>query len=173
MRPIRIVPVNGADARLLTPVAAALARELRTQCTISTRALEPAFAYHPERNQYHSTAILEHLAHTTTRDDTLVAITALDLYIPILTFVFGEAQLGGTCAVVSYHRLTQEFYGLPPDPELLQRRLITESLHEAAHTLGLTHCDDYECAMSPTHAIEWLDLKTPRLCAACRAAAGL
>ena len=41
---------------------------------------------------------------------------SLDLYIPILTFVFGEAQIGGASAIVSYHRLRQEFYGLPARP---------------------------------------------------------
>ena len=59
-------------------------------------------------------------AHVAPEAWRLLGITSLDLYIPILTFVFGEAQVGGECAVVSAHRLTQEFYGLPPDPDLLR-----------------------------------------------------
>ena len=66
----------------------------------------------------------------------LLGITQLDLYIPILTFVFGEAQLGGASAVVSYHRLQQEFYGLPQDRDLLANRLLIESVHELGHTLA-------------------------------------
>ena len=31
----------------------------------------------------------------------LLGVTAVDLYIPILTFVFGEAQIGGPCGLVS------------------------------------------------------------------------
>jgi archaemetzincin len=92
----------------------------------------------------------------------------VDLYIPILTFVFGEAQVGGPCAVVSLHRLRQEFYGLPEDREILRYRLVKEAVHEIGHTLDLTHCDDYRCAMAPSHAVEWIDLKDSALCASCQ-----
>ena len=70
---------------------------------------------------------------------------------------------------VSYHRLRQEFYGLPPDANLLRERLIKEALHETGHTLALTHCEDYECVMAPSHAIEWLDLKESAFCPECAA----
>jgi hypothetical protein len=56
-----------------------------------------------------------------------------DLYTPILTFVFGEAQISGSSAIVSCHRLTQEFYGLAPDLDLLANRLLIESVHERSH----------------------------------------
>jgi archaemetzincin len=99
----------------------------------------------------------------------VLGLTAVDLYIPILTFVFGEAQMGGPCALVSLHRLRQDFYGLPPDPEVLSERLLKESIHEIGHTLNLVHCEDYDCVMSPSHAVEWIDLKQSRLCENCRA----
>ena len=98
----------------------------------------------------------------------VLGVTGVDLYIPILTFVFGEAQMGGPCAVVSFHRLMQEFYGLPADPAVLIDRLIKESVHEVGHTLDLTHCDDYSCAMAPSHAVEWIDLKGQALCGSCQ-----
>jgi Peptidase family M54 len=103
----------------------------------------------------------------------LLGVTALDLYIPTLTFVFGEAQLAGPCAVVSTYRLRQEFYGLAPDPHLLGERLLKEAVHELGHTLNLRHCDDYRCAMAPSHAVEWIDLKTARFCPACQAQASV
>ena len=101
----------------------------------------------------------------------LLGVAAVDLYIPILTFVFGEAQMGGPCAVVSAHRLRQEFYGLQPDPELFRQRIIKEAVHEVGHTLNLTHCEDYRCVMASSHAVEWIDIKEGTLCAACRAVA--
>jgi archaemetzincin len=97
----------------------------------------------------------------------MLGLTAVDLYIPILTFVFGEAQMGGPCAVVSAHRLRQEFYGLHPDPTVFLERLLKESVHEIGHTLDLTHCEDYRCAMAPSHAVEWIDLKEGALCPSC------
>jgi len=99
----------------------------------------------------------------------LLAVTDADLYIPILTFVFGEAQLGGKCALVSTHRLRQEFYGLPPDRDLLMERLLKESVHELGHTVELTHCDDYRCVMAASHAVEWIDLKDSTFCPECEA----
>ena len=170
MKPIRVVACGAPAAPMLSAAARALEHELRARVTIADQKIDAAFAHHPERNQYHSTAIIDHLARTRNGNEreTIVAVTDVDLYIPILTFVFGEAQLGGTIAVVSYHRLTQEFYGLPPDPVLLEERLMKEAVHEAGHTLGLTHCDDYQCVMAATHAVEWLDLKSSAFCADCR-----
>jgi archaemetzincin len=169
MKPIRVVPCGQPATPLLGAVTNALSRALRAPAIIAEQRVDPAFAHHPERNQYHSTAIIEHLARLNgSHEELLVGVTELDLYIPILTFVFGEAQLGGTIAVVSYHRLTQEFYGLPSDPALLTERLVKEAIHEVGHTTGLTHCDDYECVMAATHAVEWLDLKGAAFCGECR-----
>jgi archaemetzincin len=101
----------------------------------------------------------------------VLGVTEHDLYIPILTFVFGEAQLEARGALVSLHRLRQEFYGLPADSQLLAQRLLKESIHELGHTLGLRHCADYQCAMSPAHAVERIDVKLAEFCAACAGAA--
>jgi archaemetzincin len=170
MRGIEVVGCGAPAAPLLSAVAAALSAELRVPARVAEGTVDIAFARHPERNQYHSTAIIEHLASNGVRPQfkLIVAVTDLDLYIPILTFVFGEAQLGGTVAVVSYHRLAQEFYGLPRDSVLLRERLVKEAIHEAGHTAGLTHCDDYECVMAASHAVEWLDLKSSSFCADCQ-----
>lgn len=167
MKPVRLVPIGSVDRTLLDAAAAALARELRTSCRIGRETIDPSFAHHPERNQYHSTELLGKLS-TRANGDLVVGVTAVDLYIPILTFVFGEAHLGGTSAVVSYHRLAQELYGLPPDRELLTLRLMKEAVHEAGHVLGLIHCDDYECVMAASHSVEWLDLKGVAFCNECR-----
>lgn len=173
MRPIRLLPVGVVAPPLLPLVRKALSREFRTPCFVGDHVFDPAFAHHPERNQYHSTAILEQLARGHGGGELVVGVTSVDLYIPILTFVFGEAELGGATAVVSYHRLGQGFYGLPPDDALLAQRLVKTAIHETGHTLGLTHCDDYECVMAASHAVEWLDVKGEHFCIDCRALAGL
>ena len=106
------------------------------------------------------------------QDWRLLAITDVDLYIPILQYVFGEAQLGGPCALVSSHRLRQEFYGLSGDEDVLIQRLLKECIHELGHTLGLRHCEDYGCAMASAHAVEWIDLREQFLCDVCEARVG-
>lgn len=169
MKRIRLLPVGDFDRGLAERLAAPLAREFAVAWEIAPQALDPEVAYHPERQQYHSTELLVSMQ---SRLDAsvwrMIAVADVDLYIPILTFVFGEAQLKGPCSVVSTHRLRQEFYGLPPDQAALEQRLLKESVHELGHTLGLTHCDDHQCAMAASHAVEWIDLKTPNLCSVCR-----
>jgi archaemetzincin len=103
----------------------------------------------------------------------VLAVSGEDLFIPILTYVFGEAQLGGEFAVVSYHRLQPERYGLAADRNLLLDRLFKESLHELGHTYGLVHCQDQDCVMRTSTYAEDIDLKGGSFCRRCQAALGL
>ena len=91
------------------------------------------------------------------------------MYIPVLTFVFGEARLNGRCAVVSSYRLDNKFYGLPDNPALLQERLLKEAIHELGHTYGLLHCHNPECVMKSSTYVEEIDFKSSRFCDKCRA----
>jgi len=142
MKLLQLLPVGNIDAALIEGLAPAMTEAFRAPCEIVTRALDPVFALHIERQQYHSSEIVKRMQDWVSQDTwRILGVTAVDLYVPILTFVFGEAQMGGPCAVVSAHRLRQEFYGLPGDRDLLQQRLIKEAVHEVGHTLQLTHCD--------------------------------
>ena len=168
VKKLQLLPVGNVDARLLEWLRQELYEKFRVPTEVLGPAIDPSFARHAERQQYHSSEILarmqKYINGNTWR---LVGITELDLYIPILTFVFGEAQLGGTAALVSYHRLRQEFYGLPPDADVLANRLLIEAVHELGHTLSLTHCHDYRCAMAAAHAVEWIDIKDSGFCEDC------
>ncbi len=172
MKRLQLLPIGTVDAELLEWLGQALHDKFRVPAEILLPALDPAFALHVERQQYHSSEILaamQRYIHSNTWR--LLGVTQLDLYIPILTFVFGEAQMGGASAIVSYHRLQQQFYGLPQDMDLLANRLLIESVHELGHTLRLTHCHDYQCAMAPAHAVEWIDIKDSGFCQDCLARA--
>ena len=121
-----------------------------------------------ERNQYSSSAIIERLEEDLPpAASRVLAVTGLDLYIPVLTFVFGEARLNGRCAVVSSYRLDNKFYGLPDNPALLQERLLKESIHELGHTFGLFHCHNPDCVMKSSTYVEEIDFKTSRFCDKC------
>jgi len=166
---LQLLPIGKLDGGLLRHLAAPLADAFGVPCEVLSSNIDPQFAFHSERQQYHSSELLAHLQGLCTADSwRILGVTAVDLYIPILTFVFGEAQIGGPCAIVSLHRLTQEFYGLPGDRDVLHRRLLKEAVHELGHTVNLTHCDDYRCAMAPSHAVEWIDLKESELCETCQ-----
>jgi len=172
MKLIHLLPIGNVEDGLLRDLRPVVEETFRVSCKVLPERLDPQFAFHGERRQYHSSEILFRMQSFFTDDSwRMLGVAAVDLYIPILTFVFGEAQMGGPCALVSAHRLHQELYGLPADPELFRQRVIKEAVHELGHTLSLTHCEDYRCAMAPSHAVEWIDLKEKALCDACRAVA--
>jgi archaemetzincin len=121
------------------------------------------------RNQHYSTRILKELLGEVPPDALkLLGVTEKDLCIPILTYVFGEAQLGGTVAVVSFARLRQEFHGLAPDRPLFLERTRKECLHELGHTYGLIHCKSRECVMSLSNTVFDVDGKGRDFCRYCR-----
>jgi archaemetzincin len=170
MKVLQLLAIGDLDGGLLMELGPMLADIFRVPCAVLPFCLDPEFAFHGERQQYHSSEILHRMqCHVDAESWRVLGVTGMDLYIPILTFVFGEAQMGGPCAVVSANRLRQEFYGLPADNNTLRERLLKEAVHEIGHTLDLTHCQDYRCAMAPSHAVEWIDLKESSLCPACHA----
>ncbi len=152
---------------ILGGLALRMAQIFRMECRVRPERPEVAFARDRHRNQYHSTAILQAMQPLVEPGARLLAVTSLDLFVPVLTFVFGEAQLTGSCAVVSLHRLREEFYGLPTREELMRERLVKEAVHELGHTFGLRHCDDWQCVMTSSHAVERLDVKTADFCFSC------
>ncbi len=172
MKPIHLIPLVGGNGALgfdrLEHLAATLARTFRTPCRIRPDMVDISFSFDDRRQQYHSTAILQRMERAADPDARVLGVTSADLYVPVLTFVFGEAQLDGNCAVVSSARLADEFYGLPPNEALLRERLVKEAAHELGHTFGLRHCPDWRCVMTSSHAVERLDIKGAEFCKACR-----
>lgn len=169
MKDVVLVLDGDIDAAVLGAVEVALA-------TVAPQspARRPGFpATAPARlastPQYNSAGILVALAAAAPADAVTLGVTEKDLCLPMLSFVFGHAQLGGRVAVVSLARLRQEFYGLPPDAGLLQERAAKEALHEVGHACGLVHCTDSTCAMSLSTGVEQVDAKQAMYCGSCRA----
>ncbi len=128
----------------------------------------PEFAFDEERRQYSSEKILRSLLKEV-RSDTvkLLGVTPVDMFIPMLSFVFGQAQLHGKVAAISLARLRQEFYGLEPNRGVFLHRTAKEAIHELGHTWGLTHCRDRSCPMALATNLQQLDRKTDELCTSC------
>ncbi len=173
IRSIRVQPVGeGVAVETLDELAADLALLLGASCHVAPAPMDAAFALDPERLQLHATSVLKSLAETASggEGERILGVAERDLFVPVLTFVFGEAQLGGCAGLISLHRLREEFYGLPPDAALFRQRVAKEGMHELGHTLGLRHCSNWWCVMASAHAVEKLDLKSREFCAACERA---
>ncbi|RMG51088.1 MAG: hypothetical protein D6723_11225 [Acidobacteria bacterium] len=170
MTPVRIdiVPVGRIAAAVVEYLQLVLPETLNLPCRLRHATIDIRRAYDDRRRQYRSREILTQLADLDEADEVkILGVTDVDLFIPVLTFVFGEAQLGGRAAVVSVHRLRQEFYGLPPDEKLFLERCEKEALHELGHTFGLVHCRRLGCVMHFSNSIAEVDLKSSTFCPSC------
>ncbi|MGE5233796.1 MAG: archemetzincin [Acidobacteriota bacterium] len=158
----------GSAARLVAEASAHLAVPCRL---LTTPRLVSATI--PGRDQIDADRLLlEVEALAQPAGPALVAVTSRDVAIPIFTFVFGRARVGGRAAVVSLARLQPEFYGLPADPGLALRRAVAEVLHELGHVGGLGHCNDYQCLMHFSNSVEAVDQRGLEYCRECRRALG-
>ena len=141
-----------------------LERAFGVSSALWRNAERPGDAYDPHRKQWSSTRILAWLARAAP-EGRVLGVTDVDLFIPILTYVFGEAQVGGRAAVVSTRRLGEP--GLP-DARIVVDRLATESVHEVGHLFGLLHCSTAGCAMGRAAGVRDVDAKRAEICPACR-----
>ena len=165
---IRLVPfMLGAHEALVGPVVACLERTFGERVEVRDPGFDPAVALDERRGQYDSRRFLRLLLDDAHDAPRVLGMTGVDLFIPVLTFVFGEAQLGGRAAVVSTFRLRSEPYGIVSPPERLLERAMKEALHELGHTHGLVHCDVADCVMRSSTYVEDIDAKPARFCVDC------
>ena len=130
----------------------------------------PEEAYSKTRQQYRSDVILRVIrgfSETHNTFDRTLGIVDVDLFVPRLNFVFGEAEYPGRAAVISLWRLRPEFYGKTSDNQVLVERATKEAVHELGHTLGLKHCANTFCAMYFSNSIFETDRKQSLFCNRC------
>lgn len=169
MSELYLIPIfmSGKDP-LISELGHRLTQTFPLQARIREPWFDPQLTYDASRGQYNSNMLLGQLLSDPSEDAMrILGVTSVDLFIPVLTYVFGEAQLGGPAAVVSTNRLRSEKYGLPPDPETLMSRLEKEAVHELGHTFGLIHCSEPVCVMHASTYVEEIDPKEASFCAAC------
>lgn len=169
MKPIRIVPLGRTERTVIETLRDGLASRLKMRVEIAGCPFDLETVFDPSRIQYNSSRIIQGLEESRCGGEggRVLGVAAEDLYIPILTYVFGEAQLGGDYGVVSYHRLRNARYGLPPNPELEEERLLKEALHELGHNFGLTHCHTQDCVMRASTTVDDIDIKGGFYCPEC------
>ncbi len=136
--------------------------------------LEISEFFDPARKQYDGNKLLKEIEiRFASENDKTLGLFNVDLFIPILTFIFGQAFLNGRCGIASAYRLANERYGLKPDETVFTDRLRKEIIHELGHTFGLYHCINPTCVMRSSTYVEDIDEKDWKFCAKCRKELGV
>ena len=165
---ILISPIGELDSDLIEAIAEEIERVFGYKTEIGSILEDLSFALDQNRQQYNSTLILDQLAAKIPANAVkLIAIAQVDLFIPILTHVYGEAQLGGAVCVVSTFRLNEG----PSGVNILKKyndRIVKEAIHELGHTFNLRHCPEQTCIMHYCRNEEDVDRKSDQLCRYCK-----
>lgn len=165
---IYVVPIELDDHTCLEKLESFVFDTFHLKTKIEEMKIDLGAAFDRNRIQHNSSLILQQLIMRPPRDaEKVLGVLDVDLFIPILTFVFGEAQLQGIGAVVSTHRLHNQFYGLPENREVTTYRLLKEAVHELGHTFGLIHCLQPRCVMNSSTYVENIDQKPAEFCSSC------
>ena len=151
---------------LMEQVRAELERAYGASAVLWETPLRPRDTWDAGRRQHASGKLLAWLIGAGPPAGKVLGLTDQDLFIPILTYVFGEAQLGGRVAVASTARLREdlELHG----ERRFVERVVKEAVHEVGHTHGLVHCHVPRCVMSRAAGVRDVDEKSVELCPRCR-----
>ena len=163
-----MVPLGRVSATAAAVVAANLQALLGLNTLVVRPWPEPSPCLVPTRGQYDASLILRELAPEGESGALRLGLINHDLCLSFLTFVFGEAQLGGRAAVVSLHRLQDLDDGSRAPQALFLGRLAKVGLHETAHVLDLPHCRAPGCLMRFSGGLAELDRLGLEFCPACQ-----
>lgn len=167
-RSVGVVEIGHLGSLSVRIVAANLQAILGVPVDVLASVEVPRDAFRPHRHQYDAAAILQFLDRLEyPHHPRLLGLTSVDLCIPILTHVFGEAQLGGRVAVASSYRLRHHPDGTTAPVERYYERLAKVALHEMGHTLSAYHCDHPRCLMRYCPKVQQLDALHLSFCGDC------
>jgi archaemetzincin len=156
-----LIPMGKVDMTAVSVVAANIQAILGLNTRILPVQPEPEHAYLARRGQYDGGKIINELAAASDGSRFRLAVVSVDIFTPILTFVFGESQLGGKAAVVSLFRTKTK------SRDKSYNRAAKIAIHEIGHLLGIVHCRTPDCIMGFSNNLEKLDTLPMRFCEAC------
>jgi len=146
---ILLITHGNFEKDFLEKIAREIINEYNFPVLIDESRMDLSEFYDPMRRQYDGNKILRELdSITTSTSIKKVGLFRIDLFIPILTYIFGQATLNGGTGIASLYRLRNEQYGMKKDEELLFDRFRKVIIHELGHTFGLIHCHIPTCVMS-------------------------
>ncbi len=153
----------------LEKIAADVEREYFHPVCIEESHVDISKFYDPMRRQYDGNKLLIEIDSMSSSEIVKkVGLFRVDLFIPILTYIFGQAAFKGNTGIASLYRLRNEQYGMKKDETLLLNRFTKVVIHELGHTFGLIHCHNPVCVMRSSTYVEDIDQKSQHLCIKCR-----
>ena len=165
---ITLVPINDVEEGLLESLRVSLEEVFSQKTRIVDKIQLPKESWHRDRGQYLASSILAVLSPPSLSTDRILGVADVDLFAKGLNFVFGQADVLGRRAVISLHRLRQEFYRLPYDEDIFRQRALKEAVHELGHTYGLGHCPNPTCIMHFSNTLSDTDFKSWKFCDVCQ-----
>ncbi|WP_299578815.1 archaemetzincin family Zn-dependent metalloprotease [uncultured Sunxiuqinia sp.] len=166
---ITLISFGYFEKRFLGEIMYDVEREFRIPVIVREGYLDLSLYFDPARRQYNGNRLLQDINQQFASDETkTLAVFNVDLYIPILTFIFGQAFLNGRCGIASAYRLRNERYGIAPNEPVFVDRLRKEVIHELGHAFGLIHCLTPTCVMRSSTYVEDIDQKGWSFCPKCR-----
>lgn len=170
MQHINLISFGPFEADFMNSIAESVRQEFMLDVVIREGHLDLSEFFDPNRRQYDGNDLIRQVDLKFSGDSLKTfGLFSVDLFIPILTYIFGQAFLGGHTGIASVFRLNNERYGLPPDRSLLLNRCVKEVVHELGHTFGLIHCHVPLCVMTSSTYVEDIDQKDASFCPHCRA----
>jgi archaemetzincin len=171
---ITLISFGYFEKEFLEKIAGTIKQEFLFPVNIRYGRIDLSEFYDPGRRQYEGIKILKEVdsLHPSESVKTL-GLFNVDLFIPILTYIFGQAYLRGHTGIVSTYRLKNELYGMRQNDDLLHDRFKKVCIHELGHAFGLIHCHNPTCVMKSSTYMEDIDQKEYHLCIKCRNELGI
>jgi archaemetzincin len=168
-----IQPLGKYDRKLLGKSVLGIKYLYGYRVKVLQQAEMPPEAFYKPRKRHRADELLRFLEETVAvRDDCDIAVgfTRQDISTSKGEHkdwgIFGLGSVGGTCCVVSTHRLTRK----TKKRRLMAIRTVKVVNHELGHVLGLGHCPKEGCLMADAKGtIKTVDNEQGQLCELCHA----
>ena len=168
-QPILLISHGNFEVDFIEKLAGEIGRLFVSSVNIEMSHLDLSEFYDPIRRQYDGNSLLKAIDSVSSNTHLkYLGLFQVDLFIPILTYIFGQAILGGRAGIASLYRLRNEHYGMKKDENLLLDRFTKVIIHELGHMFGLIHCQNPSCVMRSSTYVEDIDQKNQNFCGQCR-----
>jgi archaemetzincin len=166
---ITLISFGYFEDNFLKNIAEAVRHEFPFSVNIKEGHLDLSEFYDPTRRQYNGVKLLKEVDNMFASNSAkTIGLFNVDLFIPILTYIFGQAFLNGRSGIATLYRLSNERYGMSTDDKFILDRFKKEVIHELGHTFGLIHCHIPTCVMRASTYVEDIDQKNVNFCSGCR-----